>query len=329
MLHIINGDSTLETLKRSSIEGEKFSFRDALICGPTPSDVSDDEWRSLRARHLSDYYDVDLESTENALREQEKILRSYAGHEEAVLWFEHDLFCQVNLLYLLDRFARVLLDHTQLSLINIGTFPGKEQFRGLGELNTDELASLFPARERLSRPMVELGSRAWRAYCSKDPTAIEELLETDLNALPFLRASFQAHLQRFPSLENGLGRIENKSLELINSGFHRFADLFRQFGESEQVYGLGDAQFWINLRRLAQASAPLVSLNGNGGNGNVSLQVMRDTEIEITEAGRAVLKQEADFVKLNGVDQWLGGVHLAGREDLWRWDNSLQRLVKI
>src|SRR6266542_1767995 len=61
MLHIINGESTAGTLRQSCIEGEKISFRDALICGPTPSEVSGDEWHRIRALHLSDYYQAHLQ----------------------------------------------------------------------------------------------------------------------------------------------------------------------------------------------------------------------------------------------------------------------------
>src|SRR6185295_8402606 len=113
---------------------------------------------------------------EKDLLAEEQTLQSYTEHEEVVLWFEYDLFCQVNLLYLLDWFSRASLDQTKLSLINVGTFPGKENFRGLGELSPDELMSLFPGREVLTATVLELGARAWQAYCSADPTAIERLL---------------------------------------------------------------------------------------------------------------------------------------------------------
>jgi hypothetical protein len=33
-------------------------------------------------------------------------------------------------------------------------------------------------------------------------------------------------------------------------------------------------------------------------------------------------------VRLNGVDCWLGGVHLLGRERVWRWDPAAQALAQ-
>jgi hypothetical protein len=33
-------------------------------------------------------------------------------------------------------------------------------------------------------------------------------------------------------------------------------------------------------------------------------------------------------VALNGVDRWIGGVHLRGRQVPWRWDDGTESLVR-
>jgi len=40
----------------------------------------------------------------------------------------------------------------------------------------------------------------------------------------------------------------------------------------------------------------------------------------VTDVGRDVLAARADHAELNGIDRWLGGVHLEGRRPAWRWD---------
>ena len=222
MLHIHNGDSTADTAKLSPLPGEHFAFREALIEGPTLAGCDTGEWRAMRARHLSEAYGVAAKQCEQELAEQENKLASFADHEEIVLWFEHDLFCQTNLLYLLDWFSQRELRNTSLSLVCIDRFPGVEPFRGLGQLNAEQLASLFPDRKEITEREMKLGRSAWQAYCSPDPTAIERLLETEASALPFLAAALRAHLKRFPSVSNGLGAIENKVLKLIESGASDF-----------------------------------------------------------------------------------------------------------
>jgi hypothetical protein len=42
-----------------------------------------------------------------------------------------------------------------------------------------------------------------------------------------------------------------------------------------------------------------------------------------------VLAGEADFVTVHGIDRWIGGVHLHGRDVPWRWDEGTQRLVRV
>jgi hypothetical protein len=48
----------------------------------------------------------------------------------------------------------------------------------------------------------------------------------------------------------------------------------------------------------------------------------------LTEKGTEVLSFKRDFVELNGIDLWLGGVHLVGFA-VWRWDKSNNRLMQV
>lgn len=326
MLHIHNGDSSANIAKESSLPGEHFAWRESLITGPTPAGVAGNEWRSVRAQHLSEAYGVDLQECERGLLDQEKKLSSFAEHEEVVLWFEHDLFCQTNLLYLLNWFAQEDTGSTKLSLICIGAFPGKENFRGLGELNAEQMASLFPGRQQVTSAQLRLAELAWQAYCSPHPGEIEKVVQTD-STLPFLGPALRVHLRRFPSTKNGLGSIENKGLELIHGGSKTFMDLFPRFGDAEPVYGLGDAQLWLALQRLSGGRQPLLRIeNGNSGGPELTPEIVHNAKFELTEPGKAVLGGDADFVELNGIDLWLGGVHLSPN-NLWRWDESSGKIM--
>jgi hypothetical protein len=328
MLHIHDGESSARTSRESTIAGRHFGWREALISGPAPADVSPQQWRQIRAQHLSDYYGVDRQKAAEDLLRQEEVLASFAEYEEVVLWFEHDLFCQANLLYLLDWFAGRDLGKTRLSMICIGEFPGIENFRGLGQLNAEQMASIFSTRHEVSAAETNLATRAWQAYRSADPTAIEELIETDTSVMPFLKRALQLHLARFPFVRNGLGRIENIGLQLILGGSHTFTRLFAAFGDEEPVYGLGDFQFWLALNQMTHARKPLLTVkNGGGPEHELSSEEIRNSCFEITETGVAVLQSEADFVALNGIDLWLGGVHLS-EDNLWRWDDQTGRIVQ-
>ena len=326
MLHILNGDATANVLKETELSGELLPWREALVAGPTPRDLSFEEWINLRANHLSEDYEKTVDECKASLLNQEEVLRTFSKHEEVVLWFEHDLFCQVNLIYLLNFFSKQKENQTRLSLICIGDFPGIVNFKGLGHLSPAQLASLFEQRQNITQNMLELGHEAWAAYCSANPTAIETFLQKDSSELPFLKEALLAHLVRFPALKNGLGRVEKVALDLITGGIDQFKPLFPMFGELEPVYGFGDAQFWNHLKYLSKLKAPLITILGvNEIDRALSNDEFTYSFFKVTEKGKAILNGEEE---LQEIDSWLGGVHLNGETDLWRWDERNQQLVK-
>ena len=328
MLHIHNGDSTAGTARQTDLPGEHLAWREAMICGPAPGGLPADEFLSVRAEHLASAYGVDIEKCKLELRTQEDAIARFSDHEEIVLWFEHDLFCQVHLIYLLDWFARRELGETRLSLICKGDFPGIEGFSGLGQLSKEELASLFPERQEVSQEQLLIGSQAWRAYSAPDPAPLLTLLDSDLSAMPFLARALSKHLQRFPSTTNGLGRIQHIGLELVARGYGKFKSLFPAFARHESDYGFGDAQLYFELKKLADAPAPLLRLSQGSEGASLDPAQIFLSSFEITELGRAVLEGNEDYVRKNGIDHWLGGVHLEGDEAAWRWEMGAQELLR-
>jgi hypothetical protein len=327
MLHIHNGDSTAGTARKTAIPGDHLAWREALVCGPAPGDLPPAEFRRVRAEHLAAAYGANLEECTKELRKQDDALARFSNHEEVVLWFEHDLFCQIHLVYLLNWFERIELGRTKLSLICIREFPSVTDFRGLGQLNEPQLASLFPSRREVTKAQLELGARSWNAYSSSNPMAIEALISDDTAALPFLGNALTKHLQRFPSTRNGLGRIENVGLELIAGGHNEFTSLFPVFGKREPEYGYGDSQVFVELKRLASAARPLLLMTDGDQTDVIDASRFAKTSFQVTEFGKAVLNGDEDFVRSNGIDDWLGGVHLQGEEAAWRWDEVTQTLV--
>ncbi|MGA9769949.1 MAG: DUF1835 domain-containing protein [Blastocatellia bacterium] len=325
MLHIHNGDSTANTMKESGFRGEHFPFREALAVGPTPQGLSQDEWTSARARFLSEAGDLEIDNVKRDLSAQDEKLARAAISDEVIMWFEHDLFCQINMIYLLNRFALQNMDKTRLSLICIGEFAGRENFRGLGELSAEQMASLFDTRHEMTDPEMSLAEKAWAAFCRPDPRAIEDQLAEDTSALPYLRNALIQHLARFPSVNNGLGRAENRLLEIVSEGIHDFLPLCKAFFDREPDYGLGDSQVWRDIKRMSAVAEPLVTITGFDDSASFYSRIHK-TSFDITKTGADVLNGNADFVDMNPSDLWLGGVHLSG-ENLWRWDEQRQRLI--
>ena len=209
--------------------------------------------------------------------------------EEIVLWFEHDLFDQVQLIEILSR----LRGRQGVSLICTDRY--------LGPLTGEQLRELWPLRHTVTVEEFELGAAAWAAFSSEDPAAIEMLLAGDTSALPFLAGALRRHLQQLPSVENGLTRTERQILEVASEDEHTFRTLFPALARREERIFLGDDRVRDWIRGLVECRTPLLAVEGG---------VYR-----VTDAGREVLAGRADSVQLNGI---------ASR---WRWDESRGTVV--
>ena len=297
-----------------------------MVCGPAPGELSEADFINTRARHLSDSYRVPFEKCVAELRALHDVLASLPEHDEVVLWFEHDLFCQVQLIYLLNWFASREVGDTKLSLVCIDRFPGAHPFHGLGQLNEEQLKSLFPGRSKITPAQLDLAVEAWRSYSSSDARSMISLLRKDTSALPFLQAAFKKHLERFPSTRNGLGRVENTALALVPEGYTKFRSLFPAFSRRESVYGFGDSQVYLAMETMMKVRNPLLIQHSPEKWSKDTAQMLL-ASFELTAEGEAVLAGKEDFVVTNGIDQWLGGIHLTGKEAAWRWDEDAQQLL--
>jgi hypothetical protein len=323
MLHVTNGLNAAEILLKAGVPGRLALSHDVLHEGPTPAGVPPERWRKVRARYLAECGYGGYEECLADLTEQERAIEEHRSYDEVVLWFEHDLFDQLQLIRLLDLFAAGDLSLTKLSLICIGEFPGVEPFHGLGQLNAEQMGSLLTARKPVTKAQLVLARHAWRAFCAPEPIGLEVALRRDTSVLPFLAAALHRHLEEFPSVRNGLNRTEQRALEALEAagGVALFEDLFRAVQETEERPFMGDASLAHRLELMSNDPRRLVRLERETGGS------LRNQRVTLTATGQAVLAGRDDWVRIHGIDRWLGGVHLHGREAQWRWDPERDRLV--
>ena len=249
------------------------------------------------------------------------------AEDEIVLWFEHDLFDQIVLIALLDWAAQNDIEADRLHLICIDRFPGIEPFQGIGQLGADQLAALFPQRKTVTAEQIALARRAWSMFRAPIPVGLESLLTEETSALPFLAGAILRHLEDYPALRGGLARTEQQALMAIEDGPKTARQIFAVNQSMEEAQWCGDLMYWPWLKRLASGRAPLLAIAGPE-DWTHSREGIRATRVSLTRAGNAVLQGAADHVKLNGIDRWMGGVHLEGAESPWRWDAAKRRLVE-
>jgi hypothetical protein len=325
-LHVLNGDSTRMTLERTSIPGETLVYADVLHDGPAPANVPPEEFRELRARYLSGEEASADDSVASAFRRKSDEIRDSfrdaddrlarpGDFREVVFWFEHDLFDQLLLIRHL-HFLASLPDVSRFRLICIDSFPGHPRFAGLGELNTIELASLFPRRQPITSAQIELGAALWRAFGDEDPRHLSHLvMNGDTTALPFAAGALRRQLEDFPSASDGLARTERQILTAVREGRTAAVDAFVFAARLEERVFMGDTTFWTWMQRLTAGRSPALVLDGAFDD-----ERPPSGTFALTEAGSDVLDGRADYIALNGIDRWSGGVHLV--DGRYRWTGS-------
>lgn len=294
------------TARRANIPGRHVPFRETLITGPVRAGLTAHEWIEERARFLSENYDQNLLRTRTDLLEQELMLDQARHEDEVVLWFEHDLFCLINFLYLLGRLGKA----KHLTII---WCPDP-----LGAMDEEELFKVFDSRAAVQPSILRTATNAWDAYTSDDATALNRFV-ADTTDFAFLRDGFRLHASRFPSLRNGLSEVEKRAMEGIAAGASDFLALFTRFDQAPPRFGFGDGEFLRHLRRLASCAVPMITIAEAEGKPPKVL-------FALTPAGQNVLDAKADFIDLNNAGFWLGGAHLT-RERMWRWDEQRREIA--
>ena len=313
-LHVLNGDCTRVVLERSGVPGEMLVWADVLHDGPVPAGVDDDALLRLRAGDLAGPLGAsDARARDEYLGGLRRANARMARHEEfqeVVIWLEHDLFDQLLLIRHLAWLSRQR-DTSRFRLICIADFPGHPRFAGLGELNAEEIGSLWPARQPITAEQIALGTHLWETFTAPDPRGFADLvLRGDTRALPLAAGALRRFLEDYPAAGSGLSRSERQILTVVRNGHRDRVAAFRAASALEERVFMGDTTFFALVHGLTSGRTPLIAGHGGFAGG----------ELTLTDAGRAVLDGHADYIDLNGIDRWMGGVHLT--DGRYRWTGS-------
>jgi hypothetical protein len=303
MLHITNGDSAAERIRTLGLPGDVLPWRDVLHEGPVPAPATLDSLRPLRARFLASDAASAVQVAED-FEARDRRLGSSLREDEVVLWFEHDLYDQLQLLQILDWYAMHRGSH-RVMLAQADDY--------LGPMDAAPLRALWDRRAELTDAQFTAAQRAWAAFAAPDPQGILGVFDT-LAVLRYARPALVRHLEEFPAVGTGLSRTERHILETLVVGSWLLKDLFTAAHlDREDPFFLGDTTFYERLNTLAVGDSPLVGIDGE--------------RAWLTDAGREVLGGRLDRIETLGIDRWLGGVHLTGRRVPFRWNAEARRIV--
>jgi hypothetical protein len=230
-LHVTNGDSTANTLRSTSLPGVVLAWNDVLHEGPLDTDLA--RMRHIRAQFLASHGWSDAAVIEAELERRDELLaRAVAARHPIVLWFEHDLFDQLQLLQIL---ASVTAD-ADVQLVQAHTY--------LGALEVDALEELWGERQAVDAATRAAARSAWQAICGG---RFDEARAQDLEALPYARRA----IDRLEEERAPLSRTKRQLLAALGDGPKRPLELFVANQRAEEALFLGDTWFFLKLYELA------------------------------------------------------------------------------
>lgn len=252
LLHVLNGDSTASIFDASEIKDPYVVWREFLCEGPVHKDVGSDAFWKQR------YYFFEKEVDCTRLKYFDKTIREIIQLEdlsntsEVVMWFDADLFCQINLLALCSFLLKSFRKDVSYYLICIGDFNSGGQLKSFSDYAPDEMVQLMDIKLKITKNDLIYADECWTVYAENK---IQKLKTFNFNKnpkFPFLQRAINQHLLRF-SNEKGLGQIDRKILELIHHSPKTKNEIIRKlliWQHERTVYGFGDQQFLIYLNRL-------------------------------------------------------------------------------
>lgn len=337
-LHITNGDSAAQGLARSGLPGDVLAWRDVLHDGPVPSDVDAVAYGSTRAAFLADGVVRSEEDVREDFASRDARMDGLTANDGVVLWFEPDLYDQLQLAQVLAFFAR----RDAHSRPRIEIAPADVM---LGSLSPGRFVPLYEARRVIGERDLQAGLRAWNAFTDATPDALHAVVQqldreisqrhfsADGDArLPHLAAALRRMLEEYPDVESGLSRSERQMCEALAPGGMTLSKLYQSSHHAAESWiWLGDSSFAWYVKRLSDGVRPAI-MHANGtrivsADARGDPRLFWERQVVLTPFGADVVRARENIIDVNGIDRWIGGVHLT-TADHWRWDGARQHTVR-
>ncbi|MFK7772056.1 MAG: DUF1835 domain-containing protein [Saprospiraceae bacterium] len=232
--HILTGDCLKDQLQH--LNAEKIILRECLVEGNVQGD-SLEEIFANRIPFFEKEYEISLEEYHEKSGIEISKITEFENGATVYLWFENDLFCQVNFWFSI---------HTLFSSgKNISAFlvsPIKDSWMGFGKLTYEELLESFEHKKELTKTDQETLANLWTAFQKSDWTQLRSNAKKLTSKIDQIEEVVEAHIERFPTNKK-YGRPE-ESIQKIMTELDdpSFPNVFRAFSQAEGIYGFGDLQ---------------------------------------------------------------------------------------
>ena len=307
-LHITNGDKTTSYLKLLGYTGEFITWREMLCEGKTSIDVGSETFWKTRFEFLKSSYKVTKKTFIDFTLKEYRNLCQNKNKEEIILWFDHNLHSQINMIAIVSWLKRYRKGE-KISLVIGGTLELSNKIETLNQLSKNQITEQYLHRSELSLDDIEYADYIWQLYCSNCPLRLETIYKYNPMS-PFIHLSkaIEMHLKRFPSIENGLNSTENYIIKTAAETMYASKnELVKNLLKNEETYGFKEYHYTHKIERI---KILFTSLN----------------PVKLSRKGKKALKNEENLYRnLRTENAYLGGV----KQYSYLYQNNSNKLLKI
>lgn len=204
--------------------------REALVEGPV-SGEGDEFWRG-RERFASQSWAAPADDYRLRVRDELLKLTCIRDADEIELWFGDDLYCQVNMWFVMG-----LIGEIPARIFRF--FPRAIDF---GSETEREMIEAFDDRVEIDDEGRRLASDLWRAFADRDGRRLTELSRRREKGFRRLEEVCRAAAE--------IGSRPAETLrQIVAENGDDFEEAFKEFSKREAIYGFGDTQ----VRSLLQS----------------------------------------------------------------------------
>ncbi len=248
-LIITNGDMAAERIREAGFGETVLPWRDVLHDGPVLLSNSLKKTSERRAIFLSAFADVPLEDVQREFRGRDQTLLNSDPAMRIELWFEHDLYDQLQLFQLLYVFSTELQDR-DVFLVQTDDY--------LSEISDADFLHLPETVVKISPEQKAYGKSAWEAFTSSIPDKLR-VMAGQTAPLSSAQAALQRLLGEFPNPKTGLSHSLFLALTPLLENNRKIKDLFLTMQEGEEAKFMGDLSFARALDGVVLAQNPLLA----------------------------------------------------------------------
>jgi hypothetical protein len=305
ILHLFTGDAAAGTIREALglSANESIVQHDVISCGPVRDFGSREEWVAARGEFWMevcggptlDQFPNDLVADAERLRDAERL----------ILWVGAGLSDRLLLPSVVALAEVISLDLPPIEVAAIRSHRSlKVPVLGWGMLRAEDVGR--PDRILVDADDLARSRSAWKALTATSPASYMEGLER-LEDDTDLLAAMSVLIERYPDAVTGLSHWDASLLACVpDSGASGLTIIGGAFGANHHhLDPVGDLYLYWRLRRMASGALdrPLLRLEGDPA-------VMSQSRFTLTDFGRSVRAGQGNAVAINGIDDWVGGVHL-------------------